>query len=80
MAPAAKRKRTATHHSPVRFAVRMLTGARPGPFPGFIAPCNPTLKSVVPAGERWLYEIKHDGYRMQAHLAAGRPALLTKTA
>ena len=57
----------------------MLRGARPGPFPGF-TPCNPTLKPVVPTGERWLYEIKHDGYRMQAHLAAGKPALLTRTA
>ena len=46
----------------------------------FVAPGNPTLKSVVPTGERWLYEIKHDGYRMQAHLAAGKPALLTRTA
>ena len=52
MTPAAKRKRTATHRSPARFAARMLAGARPGQFPGFIAPCNPTLKSVVPTGDR----------------------------
>jgi bifunctional non-homologous end joining protein LigD len=63
----------------MRFAARLLPGARPGPFPGFIAPCNPTLKSVVPTGERWLYEIKHDGYRVQAHLKAGKPALLTSS-
>ena len=74
-----QRKRTSTHRSPARFAARMLPGARPGPFPGFIAPCNPTLKAVVPTGERWLYEIKHDGYRIQAHLAAGKPALLTRS-
>ena len=49
------------------------------PIPGFIAPCNPTLKSVVPTGERWLYEIKHDGYRIQAHLVEGKPALLTSS-
>ena len=65
--------------SPARFAARMLPGARPSQFPGFIAPCNPTLKPVVPTGERWLYEIKHDGYRMQAHLAEGRSALLASS-
>ena len=32
--------------SPARFAARMLPGARPSQFPGFIAPCNPTLKPV----------------------------------
>ncbi len=75
----AKRKRTATHRSPVRFAARMLLGARPGPFPGFIAPCNPTLKSVVPTGERWLCEIKHDGYRIHAHQAEWKAALTAAT-
>jgi bifunctional non-homologous end joining protein LigD len=79
MTPPPRRKRTSTHRAPVRFAARLLPGARPGPFPGFIAPCNPTLKSVVPTGERWLYEIKHDGYRVQAHLKAGKPALLTSS-
>ena len=77
--PTSTRKRTSTHRSPARFVARMLRGARPGQFPGFIAPCNPTLTSVVPAGERWLYEIKHDGYRMQAHLVEGKSALLTSS-
>ena len=79
MTPPAKRKRTATHRSPARFAARMLPGARPGPFPGFIEPCAPTLKAAVPTGERWLHEIKHDGYRIQAHLVEGKPALLTSS-
>jgi bifunctional non-homologous end joining protein LigD len=77
--PTSTRKRTSTHRSPARFVARMLRGARPGQFPGFIAPCNPTLTSVVPAGERWLYEIKHDGYRVQAHLVEGKPTLLTSS-
>ena len=79
MTPAGKRKRTSTHRSPARFAARMLPGARPRQFPGFIAPYNPTLKSVVPTGERWLLQIKHDGYRIQAHLVEGMPALLTSS-
>ena len=61
-----------------QFSTPKLT-VRPGQFPGFIAPCNPTLKPVVATGERWLYEIKHDGYRMQAHLVEGKPALLTSS-
>ena len=42
-------------------------------------PCAPTLKSAVPTGERWLYEIKHDGYRIQAHLVEGKPSLWTSS-
>jgi bifunctional non-homologous end joining protein LigD len=34
--------------------------ARPA---GFIEPCLPTLARSVPDGQRWAYEIKHDGYR-----------------
>ena len=33
----------------------------------------------MPTGERWLYEIKHDGYRMQARLEKGKPSLLTSS-
>jgi ATP-dependent DNA ligase len=29
----------------------------------FIPPCKPTLAHKVPVGERWQYEIKHDGCR-----------------
>ena len=32
--------------------------------PGFIEPCIPTLAKAPPAGEGWLHEIKHDGYRV----------------
>ena len=31
----------------------------------FIEPCLPTVSTKVPVGPRWLYEIKHDGYRFQ---------------
>jgi bifunctional non-homologous end joining protein LigD len=30
---------------------------------GFVHPCLPTLSRAVPAGPRWAYEIKHDGFR-----------------
>jgi bifunctional non-homologous end joining protein LigD len=38
------------------------------PFPGFIAPALATLIEKVPAGDRWIHEIKFNGYRVQLHL------------
>lgn len=71
-------RRTSTHRSDARFSARVLSGAKPAPFPGFIEPCLPTLKKHVPSGERWVHEIKHDGYRMQGHLIGGDPHLITR--
>jgi ATP-dependent DNA ligase len=38
----------------------------------------PTKASTVPAGGRWLYEIKHDGYRMIVRKREGRVRLFTR--
>lgn len=38
------------------------------PFPGFIEPALATSIQKVPSGERWIHEIKFDGYRVQVHL------------
>jgi bifunctional non-homologous end joining protein LigD len=69
--------RRSTHRSPARFIARTLDGAVQAPFPGFIEPCRPTLRKVPPSGEGWLHEIKHDGYRVQAHFA-GEPRIYTR--
>src|SRR5438477_118242 len=37
-------------------------------YPGFIEPTLATSVDQVPWGERWLHEIKFDGYRVQVHL------------
>src|SRR3979411_1600680 len=37
-------------------------------YPGFIYPALATSVGRVPAGNRWLHEIKFDGYRVQVHL------------
>jgi hypothetical protein len=37
-------------------------------FPGFIEPALATSIEKVPSGERWIHEIKFDGYRVQVHL------------
>jgi ATP-dependent DNA ligase len=31
---------------------------------GFVIPAQPVLASKPPSGADWVYEIKHDGYRM----------------
>jgi bifunctional non-homologous end joining protein LigD len=38
------------------------------PYPGFIEPALATSIEKVPNGERWIHEIKFDGYRVQVHL------------
>jgi hypothetical protein len=39
---------------------------RPAKRPGNIEPCIPTLVSKAPEAPQWIYEIKHDGYRLLA--------------
>jgi bifunctional non-homologous end joining protein LigD len=45
---------------------------------GFIEPCLPSARSVPPPGDRWLHEIKHDGYRMLARREGPRVRLFTR--
>ncbi|WEK51683.1 MAG: DNA ligase D [Candidatus Kaistia colombiensis] len=56
-----------------------LKGARKAAMPAFVEPALATLANAPPAGARWIHEIKFDGYRLQAHVAAGRVKLLTRT-
>ena len=45
---------------------------RQGALPGFIEPALATSIEKVPTGDRWIHEIKFDGYRVQVHLANDR--------
>jgi bifunctional non-homologous end joining protein LigD len=38
------------------------------PYPGFIEPALATGIEKVPSGDRWIHEIKFDGYRVQVQL------------
>jgi bifunctional non-homologous end joining protein LigD len=49
----------------MRTPTRWATPKRQLP-PGFIKPCQPILAKAVPAGDGWLHELKHDGYRVIA--------------
>jgi bifunctional non-homologous end joining protein LigD len=56
----------------------MLPGAKPAEYPGFIEPCLAKLWQHSPPGDSWIREIKFDGYRMQAHLRAGKVSIYTR--
>lgn len=49
--------------------------ARPAPLPETLKPQLATLVAQPPAGDNWLHEIKFDGYRIVATIAAGRVTL-----
>jgi bifunctional non-homologous end joining protein LigD len=48
------------------------------PFPGFIKPALASSIEKVPSGERWVHEIKFDGYRVQLHLANQAVTVVTR--
>jgi bifunctional non-homologous end joining protein LigD len=48
------------------------------PFPGFIEPALATMIERVPGGERWVHEIKFDGYRVQVHLRDAAVKVFTR--
>jgi bifunctional non-homologous end joining protein LigD len=57
--------------------------AKAAPMPGFIEPSLATATEQAPgsgrgSGKDWLHEIKHDGYRLQAHLSNGKVTLYSR--
>ena len=48
------------------------------PYPGFIEPALASAIEKVPSGDRWIHEIKFDGYRVQVHLANGMVKVFTR--
>jgi len=55
-----------------------IEGGSKVPLPGFVEPMLATLSKAPPTGDRWLHEIKFDGYRLQAHIEDGRVTLWTR--
>ncbi len=47
-------------------------------YPGFIEPALATSVDQVPWGERWLHEIKFDGYRVQVQLRDAAVKVFTR--
>jgi bifunctional non-homologous end joining protein LigD len=62
-----------------RVSVAAIPGAKRAPYPGFITPCDPTLRARAPDGSQWLHEIKIDGYRAQLHIRGGRVSVYSRS-
>jgi bifunctional non-homologous end joining protein LigD len=55
-------------NAPAQRLAHKLKAAEGLPIPDFIAPALATLVDKPPKGERWVCEIKYDGYRFQVHI------------
>lgn len=53
-------------------------GAKKRSLPVFVEPALATLADKPPTGAKWVHEIKHDGYRLQARIDGGKVKLLTR--
>ena len=78
--PAAKRaaKQKTTTKTPKRAAAGATTELARLPAFGSVHPQLATLVSDVPSGDRWIYEIKYDGYRTMAWLDDGKVKLASR--
>ncbi|MGH6858736.1 MAG: non-homologous end-joining DNA ligase [Phyllobacterium sp.] len=48
------------------------------PMPARIEPCLALLKTSIPAGADWLFEVKWDGYRLAIHIESGGVRIITR--
>jgi bifunctional non-homologous end joining protein LigD len=48
------------------------------PYPGFVEPALASSIEKAPAGDRWIHEVKFDGYRVQVHLASEAVKVFTR--
>ncbi len=47
--------------------------------PDFVPPQLATLSDSMPQGDKWVHEVKFDGYRTQARIEVGKVKMLTRT-
>jgi bifunctional non-homologous end joining protein LigD len=55
-----------------------IAGARKGALPAFLEPSLASPCDKPPSGAKWVHEIKHDGYRIQARIEGAKTSLLTR--
>jgi bifunctional non-homologous end joining protein LigD len=55
-----------------------MAGARKAALPVFIEPSLASPGGRPPSGPKWIHEIKHDGYRIQARIDGAKATLLTR--
>jgi len=65
--PRAKSRKQYVLQNDAALIAAKLPDAKVAKHPPFIEPCLATLHNRVPTGEKWVHEIKFDGYRLQLH-------------
>jgi bifunctional non-homologous end joining protein LigD len=65
-------------NAPAATAEIDLGGAREAPMPRYLEPMKATLATKPFRDEDWLYEVKWDGYRVEAVLRDGKVSLFTR--
>jgi bifunctional non-homologous end joining protein LigD len=58
--------------------IAKIAGARQGVLPAFLEPNLASPCTKPPSGPKWIHEIKHDGYRIEARVDGARALLLTR--
>ncbi len=58
--------------------VEAVRGARKGILPPFLEPSQARTAERPPSGDKWVHEIKYDGYRIQARIDGKNIKLLTR--
>jgi bifunctional non-homologous end joining protein LigD len=58
--------------------IAKIRGARKGLLPVFLEPSRARLCEKPPRGAKWVHEIKHDGYRIEARIDGRKIRLLTR--
>src|SRR5258708_38508716 len=76
--PRSQRQHADAQNAPAQRLAHGLARAEGRPMPDFIEPALATLAERPPKGERWVCEIKYDGYRFQAHVREGQVRFLTR--
>jgi hypothetical protein len=76
--PIAKSRRQYALQSAALEIARGLKGIRSRPFPEFIEPALATLHAKPPSGDKWVHEIKFDGYRAQLHKSDAGTKMFTR--
>jgi bifunctional non-homologous end joining protein LigD len=81
-APADQEQRAPTQRARRRLLpdAGKVAGARKGPLPTFVEPSLASPCDKPPSGPKWIHEIKHDGYRIQARIDGRETRLLTRKA
>jgi len=76
--PEPKSRRQYVTNFPALQIASKLPAASPSPFPGFVEPALATLQVRSTSSDRWLHEVKFDGYRVQLHKRETGTRLFTR--